>query len=341
MHIGFHNPYLNSLSGGERYTLALAGYWSKVHSVDVFWDDPTILANAQERLHIDLDKARVVPNVFQGANVLKKLFVTSKYDLIFFLSDGSVPTSLAAHNIVHFQVPFSSVLVPGWKLSRYDVVVCNSRFTKDNLDPTLQNKAIIIYPPVVTAVSRATKKEKIILTVGRFHPAKKQDVLVEAFKKIPGGWKLVCIGGLLPADTTYFESLKIKADGYPIELVANGSFNTLQSYYKKATICWHAAGYGEDDPKLQEHFGISTVEAMAYGCVPVVYHGGGLAEIVKEGENGFLWSSPDELLAKTKRIIDNPSLVKKIIPLSIERSQDFDQTKFFSAFDKLLHQLTS
>ena len=341
MHIGFYNPYLNSLSGGERYTLALASHWSKDHNVDVFWDDPNILAKAQERLHLDLTKIRIVPNVFGDGNLLKKLFVSRTYDLIFFLSDGSVPTSLAKHNILHFQMPFTSVTTSAWKLRRYDAIVCNSSFTKDNLDPALQNKAMVIYPPVVTRVFGSSKKEKIILSVGRFHPTKKQEILIDAFQHIFVGWRLVCVGGLLPADTPYFKSLQRKSIGLPIDLVPNCTFDKLQTFYQKAIIYWHATGFGEQDPKLQEHFGISTVEAMAHGCIPIVYKGGGLVEIITEGKSGFLWNTPDELVEKTKQIVNNASLISKISKLCVEQSHDFDEMKFFTAFDELLSQIMS
>ncbi len=345
MKIGFYNPYLDSISGGERYVLALASHWSQTHDVDIFWNDSAILIKAQERLHLDLTKVRVVPNIFQEGNLLKKLLVSRQYDLIFFLSDGSVPTSVAKHNILHFQMPFASVFTSAWKLGRYDAIVCNSSFTKNNLDPALQNKAIVICPPVTTSVSGSNKKEKIILTVGRFHPTKKQDILVEAFKKIAKkkeytGWKLVCVGGLLPADTQYFASLQKASEGHPIRLIPNGPFDELEWLYQKVSIYWHAAGFGEQDPKLQEHFGISTVEAMAHGCIPVVYNGGGLIEIVIEGKSGFLWNTPEELLAKTEEILGNQSLAQKIRQLSIKRSHDFDETKFFAAFDELLNRIT-
>ncbi len=341
MKIGFYSPYLDALGGGERYCLTLASHWSGSHNVELFWDDASIIDSAKKRLNIDLSKVKITRNIFRDTFVFKKLFITRQYDLIFFLSDGSVPTSLAKHNILHFQMPFASVYASPWKFSRYDAIVCNSSFTKNNLDPALQNKAIVIYPPVATHVSGSNKKEKIILTVGRFHPAKKQDVLIEAFKKMAQGWKLICIGGLLPADRTYFESLQKASDGYPIALVANGSFDTLQSYYKKATIYWHATGCGEQDPQLQEHFGISTVEAMAHGCIPVVYNGGGLVEIITEDKSGFLWNTPAELLEKTEKVLHNPPVAKEIRQLSITRSRDFDEAKFFSAFDELLTRLTS
>ncbi len=47
----------------------------------------------------------------------------------------------------------------------------------------------------------------------------------------------------------------------------------LADLYARASIFWHAAGLGEDaedDPNRMEHFGISIVEAMSAGAVPVV-----------------------------------------------------------------------
>lgn len=342
MKIGFYSPYLDGVSGGERYVLALAGHWSRMHHVDVFWNDPTILEKARERLHVDIRKVHVVPNVFQHGNLLEKLLITRTYDLMFFLSDGSVPMSLAKHNMLHFQVPFASVSLHWWKLNRYDVIVCNSNFTKNNLDPALRAKASVIYPPVITKVTRSTKKEKIILSVGRFHPAKKQNVLIDAFKRMKqANWRLVCVGGLLPADKEYVSSLTRSAAGHSINIVTNGTYAELQSYYRKASLYWHAAGFGESDPKLQEHFGISTVEAMAYGCVPVVYRGGGLVEIVKEAKNGYLWDTPEEFINKTSEIIRNPSQSAGLVKHGIAGSRNFDETKFFTEFDELLTRITS
>jgi hypothetical protein len=55
---------------------------------------------------------------------------------------------------------------------------------------------------------------------------------------------------------------------------------------------WHATGYGfdaEQYPAKQEHFGMTTVEAMSAGAVPVVLNTGGQREIVTHGDDGFLW----------------------------------------------------
>ncbi len=347
MNIGFYSPYLDSGGGGERYLLTLASHWSHKHDVFVFWDDNSILDNQQKRLDIDLSRIKVVRNVFREQNVFKKLFTTRQYDLIFFLSDGSIPSTIAKRNILHFQVPFPTVAYSVAKLSRYQAVVCNSVFTKQSLDTRVAEGATVIYPPVPSVGVGRVKKEKLILSVGRFtgfHTAKKQHMLVEAFAKAQKnkqlrGWKLVLAGGLIASDQGYIDSLKRLTKGLPVAVETNITHERLSDYYRRASLYWHAAGYGETDPRWMEHFGISTVEAMSAGAIPVVYSGGGQPEIVKEGQNGFLWQTTVELLEKTQKVISNVTLAQDLRKRAIETSKQFSVLRFCEAFDKLLYDI--
>lgn len=338
MKIAFSSPYFDSMSGGERYLLTLASHWSETHDVSVFWDDPAILKQTAGRLHIDLGNVKTVPNIFETENVFKKMFVTRGYDLIFFLTDGSVPTSFAKYNILHFQVPFQHVPIHPIKLGRFQAIVCNSDFTKRNIDSRLGNRAVVIYPPVEPIKKSRIAKQKIILSVGRFHPAKKQDILIEAFRKGKfGGYELVMTGGLLPADEAYVKRLKLAAGSLPVKILPNISFEKLTLLYNQSDIYWHAAGFHEMNPEDMEHFGISTVEAMSAGAVPIVFNGGGLPEIVREGEDGFLWANIDDLIDKTNKVISAPD---KYAVNARVRSREFSDIKFATSFDKLLASIT-
>jgi glycosyltransferase involved in cell wall biosynthesis len=339
MKIGFYSPYLDSLSGGERYVLALASHWSKTHEVHLFWDEKSILSKATRYLKIDLSRTHTVENVFLTRNIFKKMMVSRSYDLIFFLSDGSVPTTFAKYNILHFQVPFQHIRVHPIKLGRYQAVVCNSDFTKRNIDASVGVRATVIYPPVEPVSRTRTVKKKIVLSVGRFHPLKKQDVLIEAFRKARfEDYELVLVGGLLPADDLYFKRLKLATKGLPVRLIPNISFEKLTALYSEAGIYWHAAGYRETNPEHMEHFGITTVEAMSAGAVPVVYNGGGLPEIVREGKDGYLWANTNELLNKTRQIISATG--NRLADSARDRSKQFSIKKFTDAFDSLLINIT-
>ncbi len=343
MRIGIYNPYLDSLAGGERYTFTLASHWSKIHHVDIFCDNSDIATRAQDRFVLDLSRISVVPNIFR-LKFFVKLFATTQYDLIFILSDGSVPWTFARHNIIHFQMPFRKVSGHFIKLSRYDVVVYNSDFTKRHMDVNLPMKSLVIYPPVDIGEYTPRKKLKIILSVGRFagtFRAKKQDVLIDAFRKgyengILSGWQLILAGGFLPSDQVFMNFLRAKAIGLPVQFYPNINSMKLKELYGSASLYWHACGYGEQDPQKVEHFGISTVEAMASCAIPMVYKGGGQTEIVIHDESGFLWDTPERLVNQTRDLIQKPEKIELLANNARIKAKEFSIDRFTQAYDRIL-----
>lgn len=348
MKIGIYDPYFDSYGGGERYMLTAAEHWSKKHDVSVFWDESGMLSQAEKRFALDLSHVHTTPNVFKNGSLVKKLIASSGYDLIFFLSDGSVPSTLARCNLLNFQVPFPHIPMTSWKRTRYQAVICYSEFTKKLLDPTIGIPVHVIYPPIDGEKLTIGRKEKIILSVGRFnslYSVKKHDVLIETFKKAIKnkaitGWKLVLAGGVLDTDWAYFKSLQNVAEGFPIEFYPNCSFEELKKLYSVASIYWHAAGFGETDPQRMEHFGITTIEAMASGCIPIVFAAGGQPEIIgKNGQNGFLWNTTNELLDMTKRILKDDALTKRMRKNAVKRSADFSKSRFSTSLDNLVSSI--
>lgn len=328
--------------------LSLGEYWSKKYHVDVFWKDKNILKESEKRLNLNLDGVGVVSNVFAEKNIFQKIALSRLYDLIFFLSDGSVPTTFAKYNILHFQVPFPHISMPPWKARRYQRIVCNSEFTRTHLDPHVPLPVSVIYPPVDTGKIHAGRKIRTILSVGRFsgqYNAKKFDVLISAFRqayryKQLSGWKLIIAGGLLRSDNNYFNQLKFKAKGLPVELYPNCSFVKLKSLYERATVYWHAAGFGETNPRYMEHFGITTVESMAAGCIPVVFAAGGQSEIVEDAKNGYLWHTTDELIRRTVWLIQNKDSLTTMRKAAMKKAQEFSTERFCLSFDRLLDGIT-
>ena len=347
MKIGIYNPYLDSFGGGERYTLTAASHWSGKHSVDIFWDKQDDVHVAAERFGLDLSRVKTVRNIFAKAFILEKLWQTKMYDFILFVSDGSVPASLAKRNVIHFQVPFERVYLSVWKQSMYQAIVVNSEFTKSNLDPTLNIPKTVIYPPVVIREKKAVNKSKIILSVGRFgglYNTKKYDILINTFRQMYAkgtikDWRFILAGSLLSSDEGDFSRLKKAAEGIPTEFFPNCTYKKLLALYDASAIYWHAAGYSEMIPEHMEHFGITTVEAMNAGCVPVSFNGGGQPEIIDNGINGYLWGTTDNLMSKTSELISNPKLLQGLSSGAVKKSGIFSVKRFTDSFDNLLEKL--
>ncbi len=345
---GIFDPYLDTLGGGERYTMTVAYCLAeKDWQVDVFWDDRGIGKKLEKRLGIDLKKINFVPNIFKE-NFFKKMSLMKKYDLLFYLSDGSVPSLFAKRNLLHFQVPFHHVggrkPLNQVKLKRIDYVICNSQLTKRFIDKEYGVQSRVVYPPVAVKEFKPGKKKNIIFSVGRFSrlmQAKRQDVLVDVFSQIAkelGDWQLVLAGGTDIGKDKTFDLLKQKAKRLPVEIIDSPSFSELKNLYAQAKIFWTAAGFGVDEeqnPEKVEQFGITTVEAMAAGCVPIVINKGGQPEIVNHQQDGLLWKSKEELIKQTLKVARDNQLREKLARAAQKRAQVFSQEQFCQEIVKL------
>src|SRR5476649_1945403 len=101
MKIGIYDPYLDSLGGGEKYMLSVASCLSDENDVTVFWPDASILQKAHEKLNVDLSRVVTRESIFApNVSLLKRLSESIQYDVLFFLSDGSIPFTLAKKTIL-------------------------------------------------------------------------------------------------------------------------------------------------------------------------------------------------------------------------------------------------
>lgn len=324
------DPYWDSMGGGEKYMATIAKVLSDNNLVvDIYWPK-NITSSLIDRFGIDLSKCNFVNK-----------YNTHEYDLVFWNSDGSLPTSFAKKTFINMQYPHHEVSGHNIKnliKSKFYTFLANSYFTKSVIDQEYWVESLVLYPPIRTVDFKVGPKFKQILYVGRFSnlaQVKGHEILIQSFKKIckqTPGWKLVLAGNTNIGSTDEsFARLKSLADNFPIEFVINPDLTDLKKLYSRASIFWSASGYGIDEklhPEKVEHFGMTVVEAMSAGCVPIIVRLGGHPEIVTNSEDGFLWDDPSMLEKLTLDLINDSKKMFYLSNLAQNKANKFDEDKF-------------
>ena len=357
-----YTPYGINIGGGERYILSLVMALCTDYHVVVAGPNPISTTRVSFTLQ---DLSIHVPH---GCEI-------SVMTLNEYMSFGLKPSLMVAMgneifppiatfgdvNIFHCQFPFPhhhSDNCYADRLSNVDVFFVNSDFTRSSVEQQLSINKVSV--PVFTTfapvslqpskkLSSAPANKLKIVSVGRFDPkghAKRQDVIIDIFmssKILMENSQLYLVGGCDTVDyrVEYLNDLKNKA--HPsIEFHVNASREKLEEIYGGAQAYIHACGYGftrRDSPEKLEHFGITVVEAMSRGLIPVVYAEGGPAEIVSEAEVGYIYQSKDEARAQLEAIIAlSSSEVDRCSSLASESARKYSDDAFRQSVRKYVDE---
>lgn len=352
--LGLYNPYLDVLGGGEKHILSIVDVLTgEGYELTFFWDK-NISSDIFNRFSFkNIKKIDWLPSI-KTLGTLKTLTTLKNFDYFFYVTDGSYFFSTAKKNFVFSMVPnkklYNLNLINRLKLWNYKFI-SNSPYTTKWLVKWSINPLTI--PPYIDDklfINNKLKKEKIILSVGRFFShlhTKNQEKMIKTFKLLKltkpffKDYKLILAGGLKDEDKDYFNKLKSLAkNNSSIVFKPNVSSDELYKLYKISAYFWHFTGLGvaeEKNPDQVEHFGIAPLEAIASGCLTFCHNSGGPKDIIKDGKTGFLFNNEKELIKKMTIIEKNPTIQNQIIRQGVKMvKNNFGYKKFK---DKVLELL--
>ncbi len=222
--------------------------------------------------------------------------------------------------------------------------------------PKLAQKiAVIPYPAPGPAREREPPpfagREKMILFVGRVHPEKGVDLLVDAFanaaRTIFADWKLVIVG---PTEEKYgggggpyLAALARAAEQAHDRIIFRGPLFdpiALEREFRSARLFVY--------PSLAEKgesFGLAPLEAMADRCAVLVSNLDCFHDFIREGETGFIFdhraaNPADALHEKIENALADETLLARVAEAGYRKSAEYSLShvadQFLNDFNSLV-----
>lgn len=222
-----------------------------------------------------------------------------------------------------------------------NILLTNSKYTQSAVSKYLNRDSIVVHPPVdiekFKGAAENTNRENLVVTVSRFRRGKYLE-LIPMIAKLADGVEFTIIGLADQASQSTIKDLtrKIKRFGMKdrVELLINQPFQKLIHLLASAKVFLHT--------QSTEAFGISIVEAMASGCVPVVPRDGGpWFDILdrEQGKYGYAYSSLREAAEKINLLMNDERLRTEISRRAFERAKRFDHSFFERKIVNVIHKV--
>jgi glycosyltransferase involved in cell wall biosynthesis len=178
---------------------------------------------------------------------------------------------------------------------------------------------------------------KTILVVARVSRWKRHDLALVAFEQLAikdQNVHLVCVGAQDSLETEWWDYLQNRSrqSKFSNRIHWIGQMEDVRPWYRAADILLLCS---ENEP-----FGRVLVEAMACGVPVIATSTGGVPEIVRHGEDGFLVTpgSVDEIADAIAEILGNGTLREQLAQSAIKRAESFDLDSHTEKMTKIFEE---
>jgi len=161
------------------------------------------------------------------------------------------------------------------------LILANSRYTAQEIRRFHGIKAEVLYPPVTSnmfnndpKIFDKNKRKNLVVTISRFSPGKELEKIPYTASLTEKEIHFAIIGRVHDRGTLLTLQRLTRRLGLTnrIKFFLDVPKTKMKKILETAKVYFHTM--------VGEHFGISIVEAMATGCIPIVHNSGGAKEFV-------------------------------------------------------------
>ena len=215
------------------------------------------------------------------------------------------------------------------RVNRNTLFVTNSKFNEAIINRNLGRRATVVYPPVdvenFKQVYRRRERENLVVTVSRFRPGKNLESIPYIAKHVNARFLIIGPSDQSSASTIKMirglvQKLKVKNR---VQLLINEPRSVLLEKLSYAKVLLHTQFF--------EAFGMSVVEAMAAGCVPIVPNvGGPWLDILdhEQGKYGYAYGNSRDAAEKIRLLMEDEELRREVAARAYRRAESFSTSIF-------------
>jgi len=178
------------------------------------------------------------------------------------------------------------------------LLISNSQFTQESIKKKYNKQSTVIFPPVDLSEFKSNlNKEKSVITVSRYSEEKNLDFAIKVMKKVQCDYQI--FGNTnTKSNVLYYRHLlsesKELTPKSKIHLNKNETRKNILDNFKKSKVYFHPA---------PETFGITIIEGIAAGCIPIVPDNSAHCETVTISELRYKPYDIDDAQNKIERAL--------------------------------------
>jgi len=214
------------------------------------------------------------------------------------------------------------------RVSHVDRLLAVSDFTRQFVRERWGRESTTLYPPCPIDLHNNLRvpKQDLVVTVGRIAPEKRIGLFLEMARRLPAV-DFAIVGSIATERRSYYDSLSAGAPSNVSFVVS--PLRKVRELLGRAKVYVHTA--------QNEHFGITIVEAMAAGCVPVVNDSGGPREIVSD-DVGYRWNSVNAAVGKILELVNDDDVRRRLSENAASRAKQFGPDVFEMGLGSVLRE---